>query len=546
MNSFSTLFSIERPNVLLLILPVLPVALYTFVRFKKMEKSLVDFVSSSSPAFLRSRRSLFLRTLFRILAWISGVLACAGLSWGTRQVPVQKSGCAVSFVFDISYSMNAMDVDGGRMSRLDAVKLYCSHLLSRMEGVSVSAVISKGDGFLAVPLTQDFSSIDSLVDSLSPSLMTSAGSSLGKGIDCAVSSFPQNSAQSSMIFVFTDGDETDDLMLHSLQRAARFQIPVTLVGFGSEDGAEVLSGDGITPVRTFLMANKMRNMAGDVNRNARKLFSKSDFVRYVSAASRGSALSLLEQIDSSSESFSYEIRSVSRHDFLILLSIVFFVLSFVVGELDASALRKRFGKLSSLLPLSCLLLFVSCSSERMQILKGALDHHNGKMRSATVDFVSVLNDPETAIHRDYALFGLASTYISLEEYDAALEKLDMIVPEKSEDEYKDKSLASAVFYNKGVIFVKKGDFPKALSFFKQAVLASGDNLDARINIELCEQRISMSKKRAGETEMRGVSESSSPEVDPKTAALFNLIREREQNQWKKMDSKTEEKNVLDY
>ena len=55
--------------------------------------------------------------------------------------------------------------------------------------------------------------------------MTAAGSSLGKGIDCAVSSFPQNSSQTSMVFVFTDGDETDDLMLRSLQKAARFQIP---------------------------------------------------------------------------------------------------------------------------------------------------------------------------------------------------------------------------------------------------------------------------------------------------------------------------------
>jgi hypothetical protein len=56
----------------------------------------------------------------------------------------------------------------------------------------------------------------------------------------------------------------------------------------------------------------------------------------------------------------------------------------------------------------------------------------------------------------------------------------------------------------------------------------------------------MSKKKAGATEMQGVSESKNAELDAKTAALFNLIREKEQNQWKKMESKKEEKNVLDY
>ena len=65
-------------------------------------------------------------------------------------------------------------------------------------------------------------------------------------------------------------------------------------------------------------------------------------------------------------------------------------------------------------------------------------------------------------------------------------------------------------------------------------------------MELCDQRIAMSKKKAGATEMQGVSESKNAEFDAKTAALFNLIREKEQNQWKKMESKKEEKNVLDY
>lgn len=51
------------------------------------------------------------------------ILAFAGFSWGTYLEPVQKSGTAVSLVFDISYSMNAEDAPGG-MTRLEAVKIF--------------------------------------------------------------------------------------------------------------------------------------------------------------------------------------------------------------------------------------------------------------------------------------------------------------------------------------------------------------------------------------------------------------------------------------
>ncbi|MCR5124386.1 MAG: VWA domain-containing protein [Treponema sp.] len=547
MNSLFSFFSIARPQLLLLAIPVVPVALLMAYKFRRLEKSLSSLISSSRTDFSRLRRSFFLRTFLRCLAWVSAVLAISGISWGTRQYPVQKSGCAVSFVFDISYSMNALDVDDGRLTRLDAVKIYVRDLLSLMDGTSVSAVLCKGDGILAVPLTEDLTPILSLVDALSPSLMTASGSSLGKGIECAVSSFPQNSSQSNMIFVFTDGDETDDSLHSALSAAGRFQIPVTIVGFGSEDGVEVLSGDGKTPVRTFLMENKMKNLADNVNKNVRKLFPKSDFIRYVRSSSHGSAVSLLNQIDRTSESFSYEIRTVSRHDFFIVFSLIFFVLSFIISEIDLASLRARFSRMVSFVSVSLVFTFVSCSSPRTQVLKGSIDYKNAKYRSAIVDFVSVLNDSPDASVRDYAVFGLASTYISLEEYDVALEKLSQIVPEKNGDEYKDKNLASAVFYNEGVIFVRKGDFSKASALFKDAILASPENLDAKINLELCEQRLSMAKKKSGATEMKSVVESMDVHVDPKTAALFKLIRENEQNQWKKMDSKEEEKkNELDY
>lgn len=548
MNSLFSMFSIERPYILLLLLLVPLVFIFMLSKFKKVVNSLGDFSfvkfsSVNSPEMKRLKKAFFCRTILRLLAFSSAVFAFSGISLGSKQVPVQKSGFAVSFVFDISYSMNA--VDEHSVSRLEAVKNYAKNLLSRMDGISVSAVLAKGDGFVAIPLTEDFSAINSLIDSLSPYMMTAAGSSIGRGIECAASSFPQNSVQSNYIFVFTDGDETDDALYPSLMNVARFQIPVFLIGFGSEDGTEVLSGDGKTPVKTFLMANKMKNLAADVNKNSKKIYSNPELVRYYTAASQGSAVKILNSFKTSSETFAYENRPVPRHDIFLFLSVIFFVLSFVMSEIDLSNIRKKIGMatLGALVFLS----LVSCSSSREKILEGAIAHYNGNLRGATADFLGVAEETNDAEVKSYALFGLASTYISLEEYDMALEKLNSIVPEKEEDDYKNPQFASAVFYNMGIIQSRKGDLSLAKELFKKAVLADSENLNAKINFELCAETETANKNKAGATEIRGVSEEKSDsEIDSKTAELFNLIRESEQNQWKKMESKEEKSNVLDY
>ena len=108
-----------------------------------------------------------LRSTFLSVAWIMLILAFAGFSWGTYLEPVQKSGTAVSLVFDISYSMNAEDAPGG-MTRLEAVKKYSAMLLSHMENTAISVIIAKGDGVVLVPLTEDKAVVETLLSSSPP------------------------------------------------------------------------------------------------------------------------------------------------------------------------------------------------------------------------------------------------------------------------------------------------------------------------------------------------------------------------------------------
>ena len=186
---------------------------------------------------------LLAKGILRITAWCCLVLAVAGISWGSVSTPVQKNGKSCAFVFDISYSMTANDAPNS-LTRLEASAEYARMLMTHMDGISISCILAKGDGVIAIPQTEDFASIYSLLDIISPSMMSSQGSSLGKGIEAALKSFPSASSKAPVIFLFTDGDETDSGLQTALNKAVRYGVQVCIIGFGSVQETEVTAGDG--------------------------------------------------------------------------------------------------------------------------------------------------------------------------------------------------------------------------------------------------------------------------------------------------------------
>ena len=296
-------FTIEKPQVLLFIFAILPAIFFIFFRFRKVTNALQNSSKSVpvSPLVKSLRFAVTLRTLFLCLAWIFAVLAFSGISFGTKRIPVHKSGNNVTFVFDISYSMLAGDAPQ-KITRLDAMKIYASSLLEQLNFSSFSAVLAKGDGFVAIPETEDTALMENLIQNLSPSLVTATGTSLGKGIEAAVNAIPTTSSKSQYIWVFTDGDETDNLLEKSIETAARFAIPVSIVGFGSENESEITAGDGKTRVKTALRSNKIKEICEKLNKQtySKLLFKNSPTVSYIDSRENSSAWKPLNQITTKS------------------------------------------------------------------------------------------------------------------------------------------------------------------------------------------------------------------------------------------------------
>ncbi len=544
-------FSVGKPHVLFAIFLFLPALIFVIAKIRKIEKSLA--AQENKNAFVSLKISLFLRTFFRSLAWIASVLALAEISFGSKKIPVHKSGSNVTFVFDISYSMLAKDAPS-RLSRLDAVKIYATSLVENLSSASFSAVLAKGDGFTAISESEDKNAMLNLIDNLSPHMMTSAGSSLAKGIEAAINTVPSHSAKSQYIWVFTDGDETDNLLEKSLEKTHKHGIPVTFVGFGSEKETEIIAGDGKTRVKTALRANRLKKICETSNEKSGSIHIMSkEKASYMDSQSQSSAWQLMSQIrqknhDEEENTLSYEIQNVKRHSFFLLFAVIFLILSFITGELKLTPIltKKNTGKKSAFLILNFTMLFslLSCSSERKQILEGSWAWYEGKYTAATADFLNVVQDTEEdSLSHEYALFGLSTTYLALGESEAAFDRLSEI---RVENEDLPKELRSSAFYNIGMIYARRSDYNRASQFFKKAILANQKNLNAKINLELCEREIVQKQANEAQAQMQGVNEEKQKHHDMKNE-IFNLIRENEGKKWRNMGDGDEKNNdVIDY
>lgn len=508
------------------------------------------FILHESIPF-RYKRILILRTVFLILSYIMLVFAWSGISWGTYLAPVQKNNTAVSFVFDISNSMLTRDCPGNT-SRLKAAGIYAKRLLEKMNGNSVSVVISKGDAIAAIPLTEDYAMIETLLEVISPSFSTVPGTSIGKGIMCAKETFPQNYSAAGRIWVFTDGEETDSALVPAITECIKFGIPLTIVGFGSEIESEIVTGDGKTKVLTALRSENVENSIETAK--AKLGFYKNQTpVDYIISTESGSAGKLLSQLTAENQNqtiISYEAKTIPRYKFFLILGFLLLAASFFAAEFDFKNINKNddsdktksSGKNSlfaSFIIFSAFSMF-SCSSESSKILQGTFQWHQKNYQQAVSLYRdSVENAPSDKPQiLDFALYDLGVAYSLLGEDEAAMERYSAISSSAPEN------VKFNAYYNAGIIAHKNGQFEQAQDFFRRALEIDSSRLDAKINMELSIQMVEAESRQSTSEAIPASEESQQNEELENT--VFQHIKENDKKQWKNSEQTMPQNLANDY
>ncbi|MCM1321780.1 MAG: VWA domain-containing protein [Bacteroides sp.] len=552
----------SRPYALFALLLLAIALLYRCAGFRRLKA--LPFMASADDdcgtAFFIFRLRRFIGMLCTASAWICLVFAWSGPEWGMFSVPVRTSGGAISFVFDVSYSMTAQDMPGSPpKTRLDAAALCAENILEKIGDCPVSVVLAKGSGVIAVPMTEDKNAVLSLMRNLSPAMMSSVGSDIGSGVAAAIRSFPSQTAKKASIIVFTDGEETAGSLEKAIEEAVRCGISVIIAETGTEAGAAAAAGGGETEVHTSLQKNKLHRIAekyAAAEKKAKFPIAENERVPVlcIDAAVPSACAEIAEKIPLHTDACTvFEIRRKPRARLFAALALIFFAAGILCREFrlpridgdepdsaekhDAGADRAAGNKKHPFSPLMCVFLalfsgmfFVSCTEtvkQTVSVLEGTIRWRKQEYQNASAVFLRVLNncaeeDPSNPA-AGYALLGLASCYIMQGEYDAAIARLSQI-PQDSP-----QSVLAAAAYNGGVARYMSGKYQAAADLFKQSLKHDSQNLQAKINLELSLKQIANASKN-GMQNLVSVPEQENARMLEQP--LFSVIKEEEQNRWK--------------
>jgi Ca-activated chloride channel family protein len=256
----------EHPAALIALAALVPAAVFSTRRFKRRSRAFFSLAGTLNRGGALSESELRFRANGATACFISSlacaIIALAGPSWGNRLVPEYRRGLDVVLALDISRSMDAKDLSPSRLRRAAAV---ARTFVESSPGTRFSVVLGKGDGVVAIPLTDDSESVLTLLAALSSDSMTSRGTDLERLIDAAMKAFPSSSSARRLVVLFSDGEGLSGDASGATARAADKGVLLATVGFGTVQGAPVPLGkdnfvrgaDG-APVRSSLKEDRLR------------------------------------------------------------------------------------------------------------------------------------------------------------------------------------------------------------------------------------------------------------------------------------------------
>ena len=178
--------------------------------------------------------------------WLLACLALAAPSWSSKEVPLQRNEQPLLVLLDLSWSMNATDLQPDRITRA-RFKIE-DLLLSRKEGLT-GLIVYSGSAHLAVPLSSDRETILNLLPDLRPGIMPVNGSNLDQALELALDTLVNAGyAEDGHLLTFTDG-VADDIAQASAEILQNAPTRVNIIALGEEGGEPIPIRSGDSFVR---------------------------------------------------------------------------------------------------------------------------------------------------------------------------------------------------------------------------------------------------------------------------------------------------------
>ena len=242
-----------NPMMVHLVWPFLFFVGFLWSRRKKQEQEFQTLFQTIYKNQLVERVSFSTRKLQLVwfsLAGISLIIALMRPQKLAEEVVSRLNHEAdIMVVLDVSKSMLAEDAPP---SRLERAKASIFEMVDQFVGYRVGLVGFAGRSSVLCPLTKDYSFFHIALQSASPYSISRGGTNIGDGLRKALNSFSDGQA-ARLIILITDGEDHESFPMEAAKSAKELGVPIVAIGFGDEDGSEIVMTDPKTGGRTVIM-----------------------------------------------------------------------------------------------------------------------------------------------------------------------------------------------------------------------------------------------------------------------------------------------------
>ena len=329
-----------KPEILWHLLWILPAMLVLyFIAAHKTARTLRAFLgkNAENPDYvLLSKGRRVFRFVLLCLAVLCLVVAAARPSWGVQIQELNGQGRDLLFVFDVSRSMLAKDV---QPSRLAHAKWLVKELVKLNPGDRFGLIAFAGKGFLECPLTTDRTSFELTLDELSTDSIPLGGTNIQEALAAALQAFKAAETSHRAVILVTDGDELEGNSGKAVDEIVARKIPLFIAGIGDPSQPSIIQvPDGRGGVKTLTDANG-NVVNSPLNEKQLGELAKRTGGIYVRSTAGDPGVAALEKRIRALAPHEYETvkttKPIDRFSYPLAAAFVLLLLRFMVGERPA-------------------------------------------------------------------------------------------------------------------------------------------------------------------------------------------------------------------
>lgn len=412
-------------------------------------------------------------------------LALAGPRWGVVREKLQREGVDVVLVVDTSGSMAAEDVQPDRFS---LARLTLRSLLDALEGDRLALVALEGEAYPLVPLTLDAGAVAMFLESMEPGMLPTPGTSLGAGLEAALSLFVDEQRANKVVVLVSDGEDLEGAVERGLRAARSKGVIVHTVGVGTAAGAPVPHFDAEGRRQGFKKDRDGSVVVSRLDEGVLQRLARETGGVYTRATPANTGVwqlvAAVRGMEQKSLAQEYTYRPRERYQWPLGVAL----LAIAGGLLVPLPLRRQPGALVLALVLGVAAAPAQASDVLGEVtLKPQRDTRAGRKAWKEGDFPRALERFQSASslrpEDERALFNLADALVAAGQVEEAIPLLQALGNRVS------SPLAAAARYNLGNALFHKQDYGGAVQAYRGALqLLPGDE-DTRRNLELALRRL---------------------------------------------------------